>query len=133
MLYLDTNTCIYFLNGKYMSVREHLTSTSPSEIKIPAVVAAELLTGAFKSKQKNETVKKVNVFLKAFKIQEFGIEEALAYAKIRASLEKKGTVIGPNDLLIAATALSNGATLVTNNTKEFERVEGLMLTNWVED
>jgi tRNA(fMet)-specific endonuclease VapC len=69
-------------------------------------------------------------FLSPFEIVPFGDKEIMAYAKIRAGLEKIGKIIGPNDIIIAATALSHGATLVTHNTKEFERVQDLLVEDW---
>lgn len=131
MYFLDTNTCIYFLNGKYESVKEKLLSTASGEIKIPAIVKAELLYGANKSQSKSSTLKKLNTFLDAFEIIPFTDEMSFSYADIRASLEKKETLIGPNDLFIASTVLQLNGTLVTNNVDEFKRVPKLKIENWV--
>jgi len=130
--YLDTNICSYFLNGKYASVAEHIFSTKPRDIRIPSVVKAELLYGANKSNRREDLLKKIEAFLSNFEIEEFDGNMAYHYAEIRADLDKKGTIIGPNDLIIAATVLQKGGTLVTNNVKEFERVEGLRIVNWTE-
>lgn len=130
MYYLDTNTCIYFLNGTYERIRVMLLSLSPKEVAIPAIVKAELLLGAYKSKKKEENLRKVELFLEAFSIISFEDQMTYVYAEIRSELEKKGRLIGPNDLLIAATVKSLNGILVTNNTKEFTRIPGLMVENW---
>ena len=131
--YLDTNICIYFLKGKFNRLKETLLSKNPNDIKIPAIVKAELLYGAEKSNQRENNIEKVNAFLFAMQIVGFGDFETAAYSKIRAGLEMKGQPIGPNDLIIAATVKANDGVLVTNNTKEFERVDGLVLENWAKE
>ncbi|MBR4321677.1 type II toxin-antitoxin system VapC family toxin [Treponema sp.] len=133
MYIVDSNTCIYFMNGKYQSVRDKFLSISPKDIKISSVVKGELLLGAFKSQTREQTTKKVEKFLKPFDVVDFSAKMAYDYAEIRASLEKSGNSIGANDLLIAATALNKKATLVTHNTDEFSRVRGLDIEDWVEE
>ena len=132
MYYLDTNICSYFLNGKYEKVAEHIFAVKPRDIRIPAVVKAELLYGANRSANKEALLKKINMFLKPFEIEEFSGDMAIAYADIRANLEKEEKCIGPNDLFIAATAFQKNGILVTNNIKEFSRIEGLKVENWTE-
>ncbi len=132
MIYLvDTNTCIYFLNGKYRSVYEKFLSVSPSEIKISAIVKAELLLGAYKSQAKRQTLKKVERFLEPFEIIDFTDAMTPVYAEIRSDLELAGKKIGANDLLIAATAKCLGVKLVTHNVGEFSGVKGLKVADWV--
>lgn len=92
---------------------------------------AELRLGAKKSQRRSQTEQMVQEFLDPFDILPFGDAEASVYATIRAQLEREGNVIGPNDLLIAATAASSGGVLVTNNLREFSRVPGLQVENWV--
>ena len=99
-------------------------------IKIPAIVKAELLLGVEKSAKKEENRSKVTAFLLPFEIVPFDDSAAIHYSKIRATLEQVGAIIGPNDLLVAATSLARSATLVTNNTKEFSRVDGLHVEDW---
>ena len=106
-------------------------SKTPDEIKIPSIVSAELFYGAEKSNNKKKTVEIVEDFLAPFEIIGFGCEEANIYGKIRARLELKGQIIGPNDLIIASIVLNHGAKLVTNNTKEFQRIPSLKIENWV--
>ena len=129
--YLDTNICIYFLKGKYPSILTKMLSLNPDDIKIPAIVKAELLHGAEKSIKRDENKNKIASFLLPFEIVPFDDESAVYYAKIKAALEQTGMLIGPNDLLIAATSLAKNTILVTNNVKEFSRVAGLSLENWI--
>ena len=86
MYYLDTNTVIYFLNGKFESVRENLLSTPPTEIRIPVIVKAELLAGAFGSRSKETTLAKLNLFLGHFQTVPFSDDAAEKYAEIVSTL-----------------------------------------------
>ena len=133
MFFVDTNTCIYFMNGKYSSVKDVFLSISPKEIKIPAVVKAELLLGAYKSQTKEQTVTKVKNFLKPFEIVPFTDDMVEVYAEIRAELELSGKTIGANDYFIAATARSKKGILVTHNVGEFSRVNNLEIEDWVKE
>ena len=133
MYIVDSNTCIYFMNGKYPSVRDKFLSISPRDIKISSVVKGELLLGAFKSQTREQTTKKVEKFLKPFDVIDFTDKMSYDYAEIRATLEKSGNSIGANDLLIAATALNQKATLVTHNIDEFSRIQSLEIEDWVKE
>jgi len=128
--FLDTNTCIYFLKGQSESIRDSLFSKAPIEIKIPAIVRAELLLGAEKSNVPSKTLVKVESFLSSFECIPFDDHAAESYAQIRAKLENAGTPIGSNDLLIAAIVKSRNGTLVTHNVAEFKRISGLKLVDW---
>jgi len=128
--YLDTNICIYFLKGKNKKLRATLMSKHPDDIKIPSIVKAELLYGAFKSQQKAENEEIVRKFLLPYEIISFGSDESEEYAKLRTRLEFEGKIIGPNDLLIAATVLAHDGRLITNNEREFNRIESLPVENW---
>lgn len=131
MYFLDTNTCIYFLNGKYESLRAKILSTPPNEISIPAIVKAELLLGAYKSQKKKENVEKVEKLLEPFEVVPFFDLISYVYADIRNETEKIGEKVGPNDLLIASIVKFHDGILVTNNVKEFARIKGLKIENWV--
>ena len=120
--YLDTNICIFFLRGKHPNILSALLSHGLDSVKIPAVVAAELFYGAFKSTNPERNMRQVRDFLATFEIVPFETDSAVMYGEVRADLEKKGCNIGPNDLLIAASVLSNDGILVTNNIGEFSRV-----------
>ena len=97
---------------------------------IPLTVYAELLVGAEKSSQRDRVLEQIEMLLEAHEIVEIAEEVAEHYARIRALLELSGSPIGGNDLWIAATALAHQATLVTNNTAEFNRVPGLAIEDW---
>lgn len=129
--FLDTNTCIYFLKGQSESIRDHLFSKAPIEIKIPAIVKAELLLGAETSNAPTKTKVKVESFLANFECVPFDNHAAEAYAQIRARLEKQGSLVGPNDLFIAAIVKAHSGTLVTHNVAEFKRIAGLKVVDWV--
>ena len=129
--FLDTNICIYFLKGTSGNLHKKFLQINPNDIKIPAIVKAELLYGVEKSEKKQKNLNFVNKFLFPFEIIPFDDQTSESYAKIRFALEKKGNIIGPNDLIIASIVLSNKGTLVTNNTREFKRVKGLKVVNWV--
>ena len=130
MYFLDTNTCIYFLNGKYEFIKEKILATPPNEIQIPTIVKAELLLGAYKSKKRKENIEKVEKFLEPFEVIPFIDLITYTYAEIRNDIEKKGEVIGPNDMLIASIVKFHEGILVTNNVKEFDRIKGLKIENW---
>ena len=132
MLYfLDSNVCITFLREgrKADLVRRKILLYTRKNIKIPAVVSAELMHGAYKSNNA-DNMNKVRKFLSKFVIIPFSFEEPDIYGQIRTALERKGQLIGYHDIQIAATALNYNATLVTNNTNEFSRIDGLNLIDW---
>ena len=133
MLYmLDTNMCSYIIRDNPKRVFEKLKEVEEEHtIALSSVVVSELYYGASK-KSSAKLIKVVNMFVEQFTIYDYDKTSAKAYANIRTTLEKKGKIIGVHDMLIAAHALSLDAVIVTNNTKEFERVEGLSLENWVE-
>ena len=128
---LDTNICIYFLNRSSDKIIAQLKKLSPSEIKLSAITVAELYFGAEKSKAKRKNRQVVESFVSAFETIPFDEKCGKIYAKIRASLEQAGAPIGPMDLLIASISLANGFILVTNNIKEFARINKLKLENWL--
>ena len=130
--FLDTNICIYYLKGMYSAIVKNLFSKSPDDIKIPAIVKAELLYGAQKSTTKEETRKRILEFLLPFKIIGFNDESTEIYGSTRQYLENKGIIIGPNDLIIASIVLSANGVLVTKNIKEFSRIKELKIENWTE-
>ena len=133
MIYcLDADTCIFALRDRHPALKERFRKMSFDRIKIPSMVQAELVLGALKSFQPKEASLRVDTFLQPFEIISFGSAEAVVYAHLKADLERKGSLIGPNDLIIAATAMAHHATLVTHNTKEFSRVSGLLVEDWTE-
>ena len=129
---LDTNICIYHLKGTYPALIKRMEAHSPANIAVPSIVKAELYYGANKSQNQEKTIQILNAFLAPFPVIAFGGEEAFFYARIRAEMESKGQPIGPNDLLIASTAMARGAILVTHNFREFQKVRGLVWEDWTE-
>lgn len=127
---LDTNTCIRYLNGRAVGVVEQMRTLPPHEIVVCSVVKAELFYGALKSTDAARTLSTQQVFLSRFVSLPFDDRAAEAYGRIRARLSARGTPIGPNDLMIAAIAVTHGLTLVTHNVREFGRIEELSLADW---
>ena len=127
---LDTNTCINYLNGTSEKIRNNLRSKHAEEINVCSVVKGELFYGALKSAKPERNLDKIRKFLDSFQSLPFDDTASEKYGEIRVKLEKTGTPIGPNDLFIAAIAASNNKILVTNNTREFRRVEGVTLEDW---
>lgn len=130
MYLLDTNICIYIRRVRPPHVAERFHSISPEALAMSSVTFAELVYGARKSQAFAENMQRLLALRKSIRVLPFDDAAAEAYGAIRADLERRGQLIGSNDLLIAAHALSLGATLVTNNTGEFARVTGLRLENW---
>jgi len=130
MYFLDTNICIYFLKGSFVSIRNNLLNTPPNQIRIPVIVHSELLYGAYKSNRKSENLQKLQAFLKPFEIVDYQSHMSETYAEIRTACETSGYSMGPNGLLIATITVANHGTLVTRNTKEFGNIPGLKLTEW---
>ena len=128
--FLDTNILVYYLKGMH-DIARILTNNAPSFYKIPAIVKAELLAGAYKSQRKDHNLRMIHDVLSVFDVIPFNNEATHCFAEIKSDLEQKGTPIGPYDLLIAATVLAHNGILVTNNTQEFSRVKGLTIENWV--
>ena len=128
---LDTNICIYLIKHKPPQVFEKLQEHNPDEICISAVTYAELVHGVEKSKAVERNRLALTILLSNIEILDFDMKAAEEYGRIRADLEKKGTPIGPLDMMIAGHAKSLGYTVVTNNVGEFQRVEGLQYENWV--
>lgn len=127
---LDTNTCIYVINERPPEVVKRFRRYRLGDLGVSAVTVAELAYGVEKSRS-NRNRAALDHFLLPLVIARFDREAALVYGTIRAPLESKGRAIGPLDMLIAAHALSLGATLVTNKEREFNRVAGLAVENWV--
>lgn len=128
---LDTNICIYAIKHKPKQVFDRLQEHEPSEICISSVTYAELAHGVEKSQAVERNRLALGLLLANIEIMSFDSLAAECYGKIRADLERAGTPIGPLDMMIAGHAKSLGYTVVTNNTREFERVEDLKIENWV--
>ena len=130
MFHLDTNACIRVLNGSSPRLVEALRATPRSALRMSSVVKAELLYGARRSSRTAENLRLLERFFESIATVPFDDGCATEYGLIRAELDRLGTPIGPNDLLIAATARAHGATLVTHNVREFARVPELRIEDW---
>ena len=128
---LDTNICIYVIKHKPETVFQKLQNINPEDVCISSVTYAELVHGVEKSAAVEKNRLALSILLANIEILDFDVDAADCYGKIRAALEKKGTPIGPLDMMIAAHAQSLGYTVVTNNVKEFSRVSALQIENWV--
>ncbi|PSN10160.1 VapC toxin family PIN domain ribonuclease [filamentous cyanobacterium CCP5] len=129
MYVLDTNTVIYYFKGMGQ-VAEHMAATNPSELAIPTLVLFELYVGIAKSSNGEKRRQQLGSLLGYIAVLPFTQAMAETAATVRSRLEQRGQPIGPLDGLIAGTALAENATLVTHNTREFARVEGLSLVDW---
>ena len=127
---LDTNIVIYVIKNRPISVLE-IFNLHASHMCISSITFAELLHGVEKSAKPEHNLRQVEDFISRLEVLDYGMKAAVHYGDIRADLEKKGTMIGVNDLHIAGHARSEGMILVTNNLREFDRVEGLRVDNWV--
>jgi tRNA(fMet)-specific endonuclease VapC len=127
---LDTNICIYLIKKRPHQVLETFNAYSVGEIGVSSITVAELQYGVRKSQHPVKNQQALKQFLLPLVIADFDEQAAIAYGEVRAVLEAQGTPIGPLDTLIAAQAISLDVTLVTNNVKEFSRVQGLRFENW---
>jgi len=132
MIYLlDTNICIYLIKRRPPQVLERFRRCAVGDIGLSTMTLAELQYGVAKSLFPAQNQQALDAFTLPLEVVAFDAAAAVAYGPVRAALERQGTPIGALDLLIAAHALSLGVTLVTNNPREFSRVSGLRVENWV--
>lgn len=129
---LDTNICIYAIKHKPAKVFLRLQQTDPEDICISSITYAELAYGVEKSAAIEKNRLALSLLLSNITIMDFDAYAAEEYGRVRAELESKGTPIGPLDTMIAAHAKALGLVIVTNNVKEFSRVEKLKISNWAE-
>jgi tRNA(fMet)-specific endonuclease VapC len=133
MYLLDTNICIYIIKKKPVDVLRTLKTKSRKDIYISSITIAELEYGVAKSQFPERNKIALIEFLSIFNILPFDDTDAVNFGITKTNLEKGGKTVGSMDLLIAAQAITKRLILVTNNTKEFERVEGLKMENWVKE
>ncbi|TVR68070.1 MAG: type II toxin-antitoxin system VapC family toxin [Spirochaetaceae bacterium] len=130
MYLLDTNICIFLKNGKPPHVLERLKTVIGQPLFISSITVAELQFGVYNSRYPERNRISLLEFLAPFTLLDFDDADAEQYGKIRKNLKNRGMLVGPFDVLIAAQALTKKLTLVTNNTAEFERIDGLLLEDW---
>ncbi len=128
---LDTNICIYLIKKHPPEVLARFQQIQLRQLHIPTITVFELYYGIEKNNSQQRNLAALENFIAPLTIVDFTLDAAKKAAKIRNSLQKQGTPIGACDIQIAACALSHNMTLLTNNTREFERVKGLKLENWV--
>lgn len=133
LVLLDTNICVYLINRRpgFERVLRRVSDRSIGEICISAITVAELRFGVAKSARGNANAIALDEFLSRFELLDYPVEASVSYGKIRTELERAGTLIGNNDLLIASHALAIKANVVTANISEFQRVKGLKVLDWL--
>ena len=132
MYLLDTNICIYAVNGRHPELTKRLLTVHPDEIKVSAITVGEMEYGAAKSHWGDRTREVMHAFLANFSTLPFTEEDAVLFGNLRAHLGREGTPIGVLDVMIGAQGISNGLTVVTHNTGEFSRLPGIMIEDWIE-
>jgi tRNA(fMet)-specific endonuclease VapC len=127
---LDTNICIYVIKNRPAALRERFDQLAEA-LCISAITLGELLYGVEKSARRSQNLQAVEQFTARLEVVPFSLRAAAHFGQIRAELAKLGTLCGAYDMLIGAHARSEGLTLVTNNVREFQRISGLRVDNWV--
>jgi len=131
MRYLvDTNILIYLCNSKSTLLERRFTNKPAELFFVSSITVGELIYGVKKSQRQKDNLRAILKILSPFTILDFNSKDGWEYGAIRAELESVGRIIGGNDLLIAAQARSRGLTVITNNLREFNRVEGLKVEDW---
>ena len=130
---LDTNVCIHLLNPRPIeTLVARLNAVHPNQVFLSSIAKAELYYGAYRSNRRQENLELLARFFGAFATVPFDTHAEEIYGKLRAELAGQGNMIGPNDLLIGATALAHHLTLVTHNVREFSRLPDLQIEDWEE-
>ena len=132
MFLLDTNIIIYILKNRFQGLRKKIESVGIENVCVSSLTVAEMEYGAAKSQNPDAARSRLYEFLTPFEVLDFDTKSAEHYGRIRSQLEKSGNIIGPIDMLIASVALANNCAVVTNNTREFIRIERLRVENWIE-
>lgn len=134
MIYLlDSNVCIRLINNSSLAVTNRLAAQQPEDILVSTITQLELYYGAYRSAQQERNLEILQRFFSQFTIIRLDPEAARIAGRIRAELAASGTPIGPYDVQIAAIAMANNLILVTHNTREFSRVNGLQIEDWEEE
>jgi tRNA(fMet)-specific endonuclease VapC len=127
---LDTNICIYIAKHQPPEVKARFDRLKPGQLVMSAITYGELYYGAIKSNQRARALRLIEALVQDIPVEDLNSRAAQAYGEIRASLEKRGRLIGNNDLWIGAHAMALDVTLATNNEREFKRITGLAVENW---
>ena len=129
---LDTDTCIYWLNGEE-KIRRKVEQVGPDNLRLTIITLAELRYGAYNSQNVSENLKNIDNFLRKVRVLPLDHDAADRFGKIKVDLRKKGQIVEDFDVLIASIALSHGGVLVTNNVEHFKRIAVLNYVNWLEE
>ncbi len=129
-LLLDANACIRYLNRRSPSLKAKLDAVDSAQVLVCFVVKAEMHFGAARSRDPAKAMAEQRLFFSRFRSLPFDDAAAESYAEIRADLSRRGQLIGPNDLMIAAICIAKDVTLVTHNVTEFGRINGLAIEDW---
>lgn len=132
MYLLDTNICIYAMKGMFPKLNDRLLSIHPDKICVSSLTVGELEYGAEKSRWGSRTGQVLSLFLANFRVLPFDEDDAILFGKNRAVLALAGTPIGLIDLMIASQGVQRNLTVITHNTREFERVPGIVLEDWTD-
>jgi tRNA(fMet)-specific endonuclease VapC len=127
---LDSDICVYALSGRHPKLVQAIDRRLPGQVAVSVIALGELLTGAEKSRHPQAAKQRIEALTSIADVLPLPAEAAKHYATIRTELERSGQLIGPNDLWIAAHAKAENLVLVTNNVREFKRVQGLKVVNW---
>jgi len=127
---VDTNILIFLCNAKSEKLEQRFKKHPVHDFCVSTVTVGELIYGAYKSKQKSRNLESILKILSPFTVIEYDSKDAWKYGELRAELEANGRIIGGNDLIIAAQALQRGLIVITNNTREYGRVKGLIVEDW---
>jgi len=130
---LDTDICIYIAKNRPQQVRKRMEQCEPGDLAMSVITCGELYLGAQKSVRQTEAFRTLRQLTDAIAVLDLDESVSRNYGVIRANLERQGTIIGANDLWIAAHAKTNDLILVTNNTREYTRIEQLTVENWALD
>ena len=133
MYLLDTNICIYAINGRHPRLNRHLLTVHPGDICVSSITVGELEYGAAKSHWGDRTREVMHAFLANFTVLPFTETDVILFGQLRARLAASGTPIGAYDVMIAAQGLSRKLIVVTHNTKEFTRIPNLTIEDWMEE
>lgn len=132
MLYLlDTNICSYIIKKNPTRVFDKFKNYGTEDIAVSSLTLAEMQYGVAKSEYRQKAQRALDEFMRPLTVLDFNADAAVVYGEIRAHLTREGQLIGGMDMLIAAQAISANVTLVSNNMREFSRVPGLLIENWV--
>lgn len=128
---LDTSICIYIIKKKPEVVLKRFLKMKPDSVAVSSITVSELYYGIAKSSKPNENTIALEQFILPLTVLDFNKEDSMFYGKLRAKLERKGKIVGAMDMLIAAQALSRDLILVTNNEREFKKIDDLSIENWI--